>query len=290
MNYVIFDLEWNQPPTQEAMLLEPLCLPGEIIEIGAVKLNDSFQLIDQCKLYIRPQYYTKLHRKISSLTHITDRLLEQEGLAFPEAFARFSRWCGEDYAYMTWSLSDLPILLDNMLLHGLEVDRLPVCYDLQRIFLREVLRSNRRLSLDHALEIMGIRGEEAHDALHDAINTARLCRKLDLEDYLSEYAAGAYADTPWKRAYASTKELLGDETLRRFPCPYCQEEAVCRPWLHQSKEDYFSMAVCPQDDALFVQLEIIPRGSAYYARRVFYDLSDDFYEVYQDALEASGQT
>lgn len=285
MNYIIFDLEWNQPPMEEAAITEPLCLTGEIIEIGAVKLDDDFRLIDQCKLYIRPRYYTKLHRKIASLTHITDRTLEQEGLPFPEAFARFQQWCGEEYSYMTWSLSDLPVLIDNMLLYGMDVSELPDCYDIQRIFLREIMRSNRRVSLDHALEILGIRGDQAHDALHDAKNTALVCDRLDLADYIGEYAARAFADQPQKQPFESRQALLEDEGLRYFPCPWCGETAVCEPWISQSREDFMSMAVCPQGDEFFVHLEILSRGSEYYARRVFYEMSDDLYEVYQDALE-----
>ena len=40
MNYVIFDLEWNQPPDDASALLEPIYFPGDIIEIGAAKLDD----------------------------------------------------------------------------------------------------------------------------------------------------------------------------------------------------------------------------------------------------------
>ena len=33
MNYIIFDLEWNQSPVETAVVTEPLLLEGEIIEI-----------------------------------------------------------------------------------------------------------------------------------------------------------------------------------------------------------------------------------------------------------------
>lgn len=286
MNYILFDLEWNQPATPEAALTQPLCLTGEIIEIGAVKLDDHFRLIDERKLYIRPQYYTKLHRKIASLTHISDKTLQAEGKPFPEAFRDFQEWCGEEYAYMTWSLSDLPVLIDNMLLHGIDVSRLPVCYDVQRMFLREILRENRRVSLDHALEILGVKGDQAHDALHDARNTALVCDHLDLEAYGGEYAAQAFAEQPLTAGYDSEHALLTDEGLLRFACPWCGTEAVCEPWIRQSREDYMSMAVCEDGDEFYVHLEILKAGNRYYPRRVFYEMSDDLYEVYQDAKEA----
>ena len=83
MNYVIFDLEWNQPPDDASTLLEPIYFPGDIIEIGAAKLDDRFQLIDTFRVYSKPQYYPKMHRRIASLTGIHDKLLEEQGLPFP---------------------------------------------------------------------------------------------------------------------------------------------------------------------------------------------------------------
>ena len=41
MNYIIFDLEWNQCP--DGKVKENPALPFEIVEIGAVKLNSGRQ-------------------------------------------------------------------------------------------------------------------------------------------------------------------------------------------------------------------------------------------------------
>ena len=125
MNYVIFDLEWNQCGSEREILTDPVCLPGEIIEIGAVKLDDAFQKIDELRLFIKPQFYTKLHRRIVTLTGIWDKELAEKGLPFPEAYAEFMKFCGDEYSFMTWSRSDLPILVDNMLLHGIDTSNLP---------------------------------------------------------------------------------------------------------------------------------------------------------------------
>ena len=40
MNYIVFDLEWNQSNTGQ----EIKEIPFEIIEIGAVKLDEEFKL------------------------------------------------------------------------------------------------------------------------------------------------------------------------------------------------------------------------------------------------------
>lgn len=286
MNYIIFDLEWNQPPVEEAAVLEPVYLTGEIIEIGAVKLNEGFQVADELRLYIAPQYYTKMHRRIASLTGIHDRDLKARGVPFPQAFDTFRDWCGEEYAYMTWSLSDLPMLVENMQLHGIDTSELPVCYDIQRIFGREIMRSSRRYALDHAIELLKEQGDVAHDALHDARNTAKICDHLDLEEYIGEYAARAFADAPCTRRFDSVSEILSEEALSSFVCPWCGEKAMGEGWLPYSSGHYMTMAVCPQGDEFLILLECTgSRQNGCHARRLMYEMSDDLWELYQDARE-----
>ena len=44
MNYIIFDLEWNQPMLKVNSKPQ---MPFEIIEIGAIKLDEKFSIIDE---------------------------------------------------------------------------------------------------------------------------------------------------------------------------------------------------------------------------------------------------
>lgn len=290
MNYIIFDLEWNQPPEENAILCSPVFLTGEIVQIGAVKLNDSFEIVDELRLYIRPQFYTKMHRRIASLTGIRDKDLKEKGCPFPEAFERFQQWCGDSFAYMTWSTSDLPMLVDNMLLHHLDQYSLPVCYDIQRIFGREIMRSAQRYSLDHALEILNEQGDAAHDALHDARNTAKVCAHLDLDDYLEEYGSRAFYEKQRGSVYDSIREALEDGALSEFVCPWCGEGAVCEPWLPYYSGTYLAMGSCAEGDEFIVQLTL-DRDAAgrYCAKRLFYEMSDDLWEIWQDKKEMVGE-
>ena len=57
MNYIVFDLEWNQNP--DGRRHPDSRLPFEIIEIGAVKLNEKFDVI-----YIDPPYNTNEDRSL----------------------------------------------------------------------------------------------------------------------------------------------------------------------------------------------------------------------------------
>lgn len=281
MNYIIFDLEWNQCASEAEMVTQPLCLSGEIIEIGAVKLDDAFRKVDELRLFIRPQYYKKMHRAVASLTGIHDRDLEEKGLSFPDAFAKFQEWCGEEFSYMTWSTSDLPILIDNMLLHGIDVSSLPDTYDLQRIFCNEIMRFDRRLSLDDALKVLGERGDTAHDALNDSNNTVLVCNHLDLEEYADDYVARAFAEEPIMDVYPGIQEALCSPALAQYSCPWCGETVTAEPWLKAEHGEFITMGKCSEGDEILLNLELIRSGAnRFHPRRVFYEMSNDLWDIY----------
>lgn len=290
MNYIIFDLEWNQCGSPEETILSPVCLTGEIIEIGAVKLDDTFRKVDELKLLIRPQYYKKLHRRIIQLTGIRDADLEENGLPFPEAYDKFRQWCGEEYSYMTWSTSDLPILVDNMLLHGIDISDLPDTYDLQRIFCREIMRFDRRMALDDALEVLNEHGDIAHDALNDSRNTALVVDHLNLEEYGDEYVSRAFAETPNPVSYESPNAALSAPGLRQFPCPWCGELVSAEEWVPVDHDEYIAMGRCSEEDEILVSMELLKTGpTRFHTRRLFYEMSSDLWDIYCDKKEKANR-
>lgn len=281
MNYIIFDLEWNQCGSECEIITEPVCLPGEIIEIGAVKLNDAFQKVDELRLFIKPQYYTKLHRRIVTLTGIRDKELAEKGLPFPEAYQKFMDFCAEEYSFMTWSRSDLPILVDNMLLYGIDISQLPDTYDLQRIFCNEIMRFSRKMALDDALKVLNEKGDTAHDALNDSRNTALVCNHLELEEYGGEYVSRAFAEQPIKAVYESPRAAMADETLRQYQCPWCGETVTAGPWLHLDREESMAYGKCGEGDEILLTLELIRTApDRFHPRRILYEMSDDLWDVY----------
>ena len=290
MNYIIFDLEWNQCGSESEILTEPVCLPGEIIEIGAVKLNDAFQKTDELRLLIRPQYYPKLHHRIVSLTGLRDKELAEKGLTFPQAYEKFMEFCGEEYSFMTWSRSDLPILIDNMLLYGIDVSNLPDTYDLQRIFCNEIMRIPRKMALDDALKVLNEKGDIAHDALNDSRNTALVCGHLNLEEYGGEYVSRAFAEQPILTVYESAHAALADEALLQYRCPWCGETVTAEGWLPLNREEFMACGACAEGDELLLTLELIRTApNRFHPRRVLYEMSDDLWELYcQHRDEAGG--
>ena len=111
MNYIVFDLEWNQCPYGKDK--ENQRLPFEIIEIGAVKLNGKKEMSGEFHRLVRPMVYKKLHFKTEE---ILDMDMEQlkEGDFFYKAVRDFFSWCGKDYIFCTWGNMDLLELQRNM--------------------------------------------------------------------------------------------------------------------------------------------------------------------------------
>ena len=72
INYIILDLEFNSTKIPESDKHI-----NEIIEIGAVKLNDRFIEIDSFTSMVKPIFSKKLNSFVKKLTHITEKELKK---------------------------------------------------------------------------------------------------------------------------------------------------------------------------------------------------------------------
>ena len=151
-SYIVLDLEWNQPMSGQETITRPFRFDSEIIEIGALKLNSRFEEMSEFKSFVRPVFYPSMNGHVVQLTKIRPQELEKAP-DFPAAYAAFRDWCGEDCCLCTWGPDDLPVLMDNLLMHGLDA-ALPDGYDLQRIFGHEIMRDDRQCSLERAMELL----------------------------------------------------------------------------------------------------------------------------------------
>ena len=122
MQYIVLDMEWNQPwpgsPSAKKVLPSPI--RGEIVQIGAVRMPRDGEVADEFQTLIRPAYYKKMNRKVASLTGIKDSVLKERGKPFREAMQAFHDWCGEDAAFLTWGFDDIVILKENLTLYGMD--------------------------------------------------------------------------------------------------------------------------------------------------------------------------
>ena len=68
MYYIILDMEWNQALDRAHTVEKPVLLRGEIIQIGAVKCDEDFNLVDRLKINVAPKYYKKMNRHVEKIT------------------------------------------------------------------------------------------------------------------------------------------------------------------------------------------------------------------------------
>ena len=97
MNLIVFDLEWNigyQPKTFLYHGTE-LTLRGEIIQIGAARINDRGDVLDTFEVNLKPHIFRKLQHHIAKVTGLSQGDLDA-GLPMKEGLQKFLDWAGDD--------------------------------------------------------------------------------------------------------------------------------------------------------------------------------------------------
>ena len=104
--YIVVDLEMN--PVAKTNRDARKKLQREVIEIGAVKLNEDCSVTDKFRCYVRPQYNKEIMSFITDLTGISayDTCTASD---FASALKKFENWVGYDDETIiySWSTSDL---------------------------------------------------------------------------------------------------------------------------------------------------------------------------------------
>lgn len=188
MHYIVFDLEFNQDP--ESLLdlsLKPKNedkrhrYPAEIIQFGAVKLDNNFNLIETFSRLVKPSIYAKVSPFITELTAITTESLLSEA-TFDIVCNEFSDFSKEDEpVFCVWGMTDLKELYKNITYHNFDENLLPKRYiNIQPHTSAYLGKSKKKmLSLAYCVEALGIEVKGAfHNALYDAIYTAKILKKI----------------------------------------------------------------------------------------------------------------
>ena len=269
MYYITLDLEWNQAYAQKALAVQRRLscrLRGEVIQIGAVKLDANMNICGSYQIIVKPQYFKKLHRHVSELTGITQEQMDL-GTPLPEAAARFKKWCGKDFAFLTWGPDDIPMLKENLNVHDMPFDWLDKVYDLQLIFNRQTDGGTKQRSLEYAMEHFEIpQNLPAHDALNDAYFTALVARKLNVPEGVKNYSS-AHGDfleecvigdaDAGDDGYVTIQELLDDDIVKSPVCPLCKAALTSKgAMLHSKGQRYTMHYSCKKDGDMLVSFKL----------------------------------
>ena len=269
MFYITLDLEWNQAYAQKALAVQRQLssrLRGEVIQIGAVKLDKSLRICGSYQIIVKPRYYKKLHRHVSELTGITQEQMDV-GTPLTVAAESFKKWCGDDFAFLTWGPDDIPMLKENFHVNDIDFDWLNVTYDLQQIFSRQTDGESKQRSLEYAMDYFEIpMNLPAHDALNDAYFTALVAQKLNVEDGIRTYNdyRGEFLESSvigdadaGDDGYVTIGEMLDDEIVKSPRCPICHEIMHSEDRvLHSKGQKYTFHFNCKRDGDMLLVLRL----------------------------------
>ena len=303
MDYIVLDMEWNQPwpGSPSARKVLPVQIRGEIIQIGAVRVTEDQQVADEFQVMIKPKYYRRLNRRVSKLTGIKESQLREEGVPLPEAMEQFRAWCGEDVIFLTWGFDDIGILRENLQLYELPVDWTGRWYNAQMMFNAQTDGSNSQKALKTAMETFGIEATRpAHDALGDAYHTALICARLDLkrgseeyEEALKSHENGFHgAELPGCLSrkvfydYADKKAALGAMSGAENKCPLCSRQMLGSRWFAQPGHRYMDLATCPDHGKFLIRVRLSEQEDGKVrVSRLTYEATSEAAEAYARRVE-----
>ncbi len=206
MNHIVIDFEMNRVPRKS--IPKNSNLKNEIIEIGAVRLDNDLHITDRFDAYVMPEYNSRITPVVTDITGITMKTLENAE-TFKEVIVKFCEWIGNEPSKMySWSDTDRIQLFAEA---EVKFEKKPEIFsvfrrwlDLQKIFTR-VMGLSKPISLINALGMTKefFHGIE-HSAVDDAENTAYLLMLLKDKERLQKMKTSSVT---YNRSTTSTFSL-----------------------------------------------------------------------------------
>lgn len=170
MRYCIIDLEctcWDKK--------DPDKQSHEIIEIGAVLLNENYNYISEFNYFVRPIYNSVLDQYCTDLTSIKQSDIDS-ALKLPAIITFMTDWLGttEDVIFCSWGYFDKKQLLkectDHMIDYPFNDDHINI-----KARFSEIMKRTRKMGLKKALRILDLQFEGVQ---HRGIDDAKMIAKI----------------------------------------------------------------------------------------------------------------
>jgi inhibitor of KinA sporulation pathway (predicted exonuclease) len=182
MNYLVFDLEFNQGfnfKKENISTINPKC-PFEIIDIGAIKLDEDLNTISTFDRLIKPSVYKRLHPFVKNMTGISKESLKAAEV-FNEVYKELRRFITDVDILCVWGTADIKELIRNIEYHKLDASIVPKKYINLQQYASHQLKApgGNSVGLANAARLMNIPIEtQLHKAINDAYYTAEIFKKI----------------------------------------------------------------------------------------------------------------
>ncbi|MBY6894408.1 exonuclease domain-containing protein [Clostridium botulinum] len=204
MNYIIFDLEFNQGYNNQ---IEIKC-PFEIIQIGAIKLNENFTTIDTFNALVKPEIYSDLNPFVKNLTNLTMDSLNKAN-TFREVYKDFLKFLNKDKNILCiWGMTDMKELFRNIVYYELDTESIPKEYINVQAYTGKYLNYPKSINvgLSNAVELFHItKNNDFHNAFNDAFYTAEVFKKIYSEKIKTKIYKPTNNSTTYRNKSTKTK-------------------------------------------------------------------------------------
>lgn len=262
MNIIVMDLEWNQNSLgkKDRDSDKPIF---EIIEIGAVKLNEEYEIIDKFSQLVKPQIYQTMHHVTADLIHLQMNELKK-GKDFSVVVKEFLEWCEKDYIFATWGPLDLLELQRNIKYYKLEpLSKGPMkYYDVQKLFSLGIMKDKIRKTLEFAIDYFEIEKDiPFHRAYSDAYYTAKIFKRIATPDILEFVSFDTFNIPENKkeeikilfpgyfkyisRGFENKSDVMADREVSSTKCYLCHKNLKKKiRWYSPNSKNYYSVSCC----------------------------------------------
>lgn len=190
MEYIVFDLEFNQGYNKSLnkTISNDRC-PFEIIQIGAIKLNSQFNIIDTFNSYVKPEIYKQIHPYVSKMTGITLQTVA-DAPSFSQVYKDFKKFINtKNPVLCVWGTGDLKELYRNITFYDLPSKTLPKSYINIQHYASKYFNNpaGKSIGLQNAINILNLKQDKSyHNALNDAYYTALIFKKINNKNIKAE--------------------------------------------------------------------------------------------------------
>ncbi|MBE6729634.1 MAG: exonuclease domain-containing protein [Ruminococcaceae bacterium] len=235
MDIIILDLEWDS-----AYSVKSQRFVNQIIQIGAVKLDENCNIIDTFSVTVKSRLSKKLTKRFVELTGITNDMM-RAGIPLAQAVEQYNAWAGKNTLTMTWSTSDLYTIIENckFLLPSSIRFRIEKYADLQSYIQNEMRESGfefqSQISLANAAVMLNISsdGLELHQAKDDCLLSVALLKRFFNRSKMERYIKDASNPEFFRRLTFKSYTLsnIKDDNIKPenliFKCDKCGNISKC---------------------------------------------------------------